>query len=316
MLWEQATTHIVAAANFTTFTINNLGTGGSIDVRTQPGLLGVVIFGNSTQTTLSFVFDTAANRTAFNTAMVPITGQGSAFPPTDMTLDDNFRFVVNFNQVNTTGGFADVSNALYCRNGAEVLGITTTDVLHARSCVELFNEAATVYSPTVTGITRGTTTQDLVVNLDDDVGSGVIGEGGIDLAAIPVDNYIYFAGFPHAGVFRRFNLIIGAFTLPYFAWGSFLGVEYGNQFTNGQPAIIPSGTEYFEVTEAQLELQSYDANIGLIVEPDLTQVHTSQVRLVDLPTASPGGTGFLYSQTGAQLGFTGAAATQNFVLIT
>ena len=94
---------------------------------------------------------------------------------------------------------------------------------------------------------------------------------------------------------KRDSFAISGTTLPLVAWGEFADVQYGDQFTNGHQEVIPSGTEVFEVTQAQLELLSYDANVGLIVEPDLFQVHSSQARFLGLPTSDPGGTNHLWN---------------------
>ena len=307
IVWQALESHVITLDNLTRFLITGLDDSTNLEISNQTGLIGVRYAAATQHESIAFIFDSEANRDAFVTLTQPIFGGLTA-------TSNSFRFQLDYEVENDLGGFADINNALYCRNGADILGTTTTDILRSRGCVELFNRASDIYTPNVTGTSRGTTTEDIIVNNSGEGIGALFTIGGIDLSTITAGNYIYFSGFPTAGVLKRGSFVVSGTTLPLVAWGEFADVDYGDQFTNGHQEVIPSGTQVFEVTEAQLELLSYDANVGLIVEPDLFQVHTSQVRLLDLPTSDPGGEGFLYTQTGSELGFTGAAATQKFVL--
>ena len=149
IVWQALESHVITLDNLTRFLITGRDDSTNLEISNQTGLLGVRYAAATQHESLAFIFDSETNRDAFVTLGQTIFG--TSLSPTS----NSFRFQLDYEVENDLGGFADITNALYCRNGADVLGTTTTDILRSRGCVELFNRASDIYTPNATGTSRG-----------------------------------------------------------------------------------------------------------------------------------------------------------------
>ena len=275
---EENTYFNVLPANISTLRLMNPTTEAVVlDFATAAGLKGVIV-GGTDGTTVELYFNSEAERDAW------VTASASALNTSDTYLLD-FSFL----EENDAGGYASINHDLYVQHGSEFLGITNVEELRVRGCAEVFNRASNVYVPSISGNLVGTSTADFVANNDSGALNGVaFAPTGASVSSLADGTYVYAVGFPQAGVFK----VVTIATLKLLAWGSLGGFTYGDQFTNGIPEIIPAGTEFRSVpSSSNLELRGFDAQIGLIVEPDLFQVHNDQVRFLGLPDlTNPTGT--------------------------
>ena len=176
------------------------------------------------QTTVSPVYDTESNK---NNAIQNFIPNGELY-----------RLEVEQTITNEEGAYAQVNDELFVPQGAIIRGGTSVETLTASDCIDFRTTSRQVYTETIGRTTVATLTQNLQVNnsngfayIDNFTGSGIgpLAEG----------THLYFVGFPHAGIVRRTT----AFGIDAIGWGEILGVQYGDQFTNGLVETIPSGTE-------------------------------------------------------------------------
>ena len=281
---EELLSEIIQPGDITTLTFTN-ATGTVFNANSiiaSTGFQRLSVATSNSNTIFLFIFDTIAN------AQTAQSDAATDLPRGEYTL--NFTY-----QENNEGGFADVANSLYVRGGGDFVGELESDILRARGCVELFNRATNVWYPAnpTSGTDLGLTTTDIVVNSVTGDSSGL---GGLTASvpnfytSDPTGEYVYFGGYERAGVFRISATDVGGgtFTFALFNWA---GGNSDSFSQTGAQEIIPAGTTLYQVADSSdFELQSHDATLGLIAEPDLIQMHANNIRMIDVPTVTGEGT--------------------------
>ena len=300
-------------SNITSFMITNEATGATFNVLTDAGgltafnLQDITSTAEFTNNQWNFTFATPADQTLV-TFLNASTG--------------NYRFQLSYNEVGT---FANSANKLVTNDGIENLnGNITTPILISNQCVELSVESHNIPSFVTAGTAAGTISGSRNYNSNISIGNntstladgnsiGIFGFNGTNepaLTALPNNTFFYFEGFPSAGLFRKLtsSSTIAPTQIGAAVYGGYRGIS----------EFIPTGTTIRTIgttlDNTNARLLTVEHSVPLVVQPDNIIIDHTDFRIRNLPTTNPGNTGSIYTQTGSQLGLTGAAATLKFVI--
>ncbi len=261
---------IIPASQIVTATVTNLERSIVTNINSA-GLVRIIYQSLGDRTAISFEYDTSANRALALQNFV-------------QNFSDQYHLEVTQVIVNEEGAYAQVNDELFVPQGATIRGGTSLHSMTATDCIDLRTRSRQVYQRFQVGNVVTSLSSNMQVN-----GSfGFATIGGAAFVALPEGTYVYLSGFEHAGIFRKTT----AFGAPAIGWGELLGVQYGDQFTNGVLETIPSGTNVRLAGDpTNFRLVNTDSELLAAFQADNAMILHNDFRTPNLPTTDPQITG-------------------------